>query len=287
MSGAALALVLFGALMHAVWSLAAKAGSPARDPIGFIWGSSLIAAIVIAPLALWTLARSEVHWPSLLFGASVAGATQLVYFLAVQLSYAVGDVSILYPMARGLGPTLSMVGAILIFGERPAGVSLLGGAVIIAGVVLISVWGGRGGRLSPAVLGFGVATGALIAMYTLWDTFVMRELGSPPFAHIWIIVLLETAILTPVVVLRRRSALAPFRESPRPLLLAGLTTMVSYVAILFALRMAPASLVAPMREMSVVLVSLAGWLVFREPNPVPRVTGAIVVVAGGLLVALG
>lgn len=287
MSGAALALVLFGALMHAVWSLAAKAGAPARDPIGFIWGSSLIATVVIAPLACWTLFHAEVHWPSLLLGASIAGVTQLVYFLTVQLSYAMGDVSILYPMARGLGPTLSMLGAILLFRERPGTVSLLGGAIIVAGVVLISVWGSKGARLSPLVLCFGIATGVLIATYTLWDTFVMRELGSPPFVHIWIIVLLETAVLTPVMLLRKRPALAPFRETCGPLLLAGLTTMASYVAVLFAIRMAPASLVAPMREMSVVLVSLAGWLVFKEPNPGPRVTGALVVVLGGLLVAYG
>ena len=273
--------------MHAVWSIAAKAGSPARDPIGFIWGSSLIAAAVIAPVALWSVWHTPPHWPSLLLGAVVAGVTQLVYFLTVQLSYAVGDVSILYPMARGLGPTLSMAGALLLFGERPALVSLLGGVTIIMGVVLISVWGSRGARLSPSVLGFGVATGALIATYTLWDTFVMRELGSPPFVHIWVIVLLEALLLTPVMLIRKRPALAPFRETRGPLLLAGFTTMVSYVAILFAIRMAPASLVAPMREMSVVLVSLAGWLLFKEPNPVPRVGGALIVVLGGLLVALG
>lgn len=287
MPALALALVLSGAVLHAIWSLAAKAGSPARDPVGFIWGSMLIAAVVIAPLALWAAATTEVNWRGLLGGAVIAGLIQLGYFLMVQLSYAVGDVSVLYPMARGLGPTLSMLGAVIIFGERPGVVALLGGLTIVAGVLLITVLGSRGARLSPAVVAFGIATGVLIASYTLWDTFVMRELGSSPLLHIWIIAILETVLLTPVVLLRKRSALAPFRETRGPIVLAGLTTMASYVTILFAIKLAPTSLVAPLREMSVVLVSLAGWLLFKEPNPVPRIVGAGVVVIGGLLIAFG
>jgi len=286
-SGLALFLVLSGAALHAAWSIAAKFGSRAKDPIGFTWASSLISAVLLAPFAIWAANGVTVHWPGVLLGAVVAGSIQTVYFMFVQGGYAIGDVSVLYPMSRGLGPALTMVGAMLLFGERPHVVSLIGGAIVIAGIVLIGVVGGRGGSVTPLVVCVGVATGVLIASYTLWDTFAMRELKSLPLLHVWIVAMLQCALLTPWMVLRKRAATAPFRESLRPLLVAAPATTLSYLAIVSALALAPVALVAPLREVSVVLVALAGWLIFKESNPVSRILGAIVVVIGGTLVAIG
>nr|WP_269453726.1 EamA family transporter [Pseudoclavibacter sp. 13-3] len=84
----------------------------------------------------------------------------------------------------------------------------------------------------------------------------------------------------------RRQVAATIRGSWRPALVFGVLSPLSYVAALMAMRIAPVSLVAPAREVSVVFVALASWLIFREPSPVRRLIGATVVLGGVVVLAL-
>src|SRR5690349_16047947 len=96
----------------------------------------------------------------------VSGALHALYFLLLQRGYATGDLSLVYPLARGTGPLLSTTAAIVFLGERPSPLALAGAAVIILAVFSLM---GRPGHASGSGMGFALLTGAAIAAYTLWD----------------------------------------------------------------------------------------------------------------------
>src|SRR5690554_2229003 len=163
-----LGLIGLAAVVHTTWNLAIKkAGATGAM---FLWLAFLVGAIVYLPFGAWSLIDSGAilwHW---LGFASVSGALQVVYFLLLQTGYRLGDVSVVYPLARGTGPLLSVIFAMLLFAERPSALALVGAAVVIAGVVTIGLAGGRSRAANNrAGVLFGLATGVIIAVYTLWE----------------------------------------------------------------------------------------------------------------------
>ena len=297
MSGLAIVLVLAGACTHASWNLAAK-GQATTGPV-FVWLSGLVSALVLTPVALVMIIRHPPSLASVMFGGAISGLIHTVYFLLLQLGYRSGDVSIVYPLARGTGPLLSVLGAVLIFGERPGPVGLIGAGVLIGGVLIISLAGSRGAEVRPSAVISGLATGVAIAGYTLWDSRAVSKvarggLGLEPVVQQWASCLMLVLALTPIAAVRTHhtpdrligSARRILSRSGRAVFVVGVGSPLAYILILYAFRLAPVALVAPGRECSVVLVSLAGWLWLHEPNPRPRLVGAAVVLVGIVLLAL-
>ena len=286
MTPVVLALIAVGAITHAAWNLAIKR-SHVGGPV-FLWLSSITASIVVVPFAIVSVIADAPDWGVLLVAAVVSGVLHVGYFLLLQKGYSVGDVSVVYPLARGSGPLITIIVAIAVLGERPAPLALAGAAVIITGVVVIGLAGGRAGmRNARAGVLFGLLTGVLIAAYTLWDATAVTMFAIAPVVLSWAGTTTEALLLTPVAVRNGRRVLAVWRNNWREVLTVGILSPVSYIAILIAMQLAPISLVAPGREVSVVLVSLAGWLIFKEPNPRQRLLGAGVVLVGVALLGLG
>jgi uncharacterized membrane protein len=133
---------------------------------------------------------------------------------------------------------------------------------------------------------FGLLTGVAIAAYTVWDTFALRRWEASPVAFMVGCTALEVVLFT-VLLGRRRAALgATWRMQWRRLLVFGILSPLSYILVLTAVTIAPVALVAPVREVSVVLVSLFGAFVLREARPGRRVAASILVVVGIVLLAL-
>ena len=284
MTPLALALVAAGALAHATWNLSIKrAGTTGA---GFLWLTFALGAVVFAPLGVWSLAAEGtdlVRWAGFAAGS---GALQVGYFLMLQRGYRVGDVSVVYPLARGTGPVLSVVLAVVLLGERPGWTVLLGAAIVVAGVVAIGLAGGRtASRASRAGVVAGLAIGIVIAVYTLWDATAVTVGGLPVVGLYWGSLVVQTALLSPW------AAREPLRDIARAhraaLPIVAILAPLAYIFILFAIQVAPVSVVAPAREISVVLVSLAGWLWFREPHPAQRLVGAAVVLLGVGVLTVG
>ena len=279
-------LVAGAALAHATWNITVK-HTGASGP-SFIWLGTVVGAIVFAPFGVASLIAEGsdlVLWAGL---AAVSGLFQVVYFLVLQRGYRLGDVSVVYPLARGTGPLLAVVLAILILGERPSGVALLGAAVIIAGVVIIGLAGGVSrARDNRTGILYGLGVGVIIALYTLWDAAAVTVSALPPVGFYWGSVVVQVVLLAIPALRRRDETVRMTRQHPIAILLFGVLGPLAYILILAAMQLAPVSIVAPAREVSVVLVGLAGWLLFREPHPVPRLIGAAVVLAGVALLALG
>lgn len=275
------ALVALAAIAHATWNLAIKRS--ATGGAVFLWLTFVLGAVLFAPIGVVTLVESGTDWLPL---AAVSGALQVGYFFLLQHAYRAGDVSVVYPLARGTGPLLSVILAVVVLHERPGIHALVGAAVVIAGVVVIGLAGSRGGSTvnRPGVL-WGLAVGVIIAAYTLWDSNAVINGGMPPLGYYWAIVA-AALLLTPAALRQRALVLPTLRQHWPTVAVVGLLSPLAYVLILLAVQLAPVSIIAPAREVSVVLVSLAGWLWLKEPHPVQRLIGAAVVLLGVALLAL-
>lgn len=286
MSGTALALVLTAALLHATWNLAAKGVT--GDLVAFVWVYILASAVLWLPVGLlWVVLGGERPSWWWLLGAVVSAGLHVVYQLVLQRGYAEGDLNLVYPLARGSGPLLTFVVAVTVLGQRPDPLEVAGVAAVIAGVLLISL-GGR--ALHPREgVAWGLATGAMIATYTLWDNHAVNALDVPPVPYFVLGLVLQLPFLA--VLLARRSDPVPVRDvwsaSRTPALTVALLSPLAYLLVLRAMQLAPVALVAAARESSIVVGAAYGWLVLREPRPARRLVGAVVVLTGIGLIAVG
>ena len=164
---------------------------------------------------LWLLARGAVAWSLPALAAILAsGVIHLGYWLALQRGYQVADFSVVYPVARGSGPMLSSVGAVLLMGEAMTPLRLAGLAAIVAGILLISTRGELRAFSRPgghAGVRWGTATGGLIASYTVVDAYAVKALGVAPVVLDWFGNLTRFALLAPLVARDPARALARMR----------------------------------------------------------------------------
>ena len=285
MSPLVVLLVVAAGLAHAAWNLVVKRA--ALSGPAFVWLSAVASAVVLLPVGVVAAIVEPPSWTALALAAGVSGALHVLYFLSLQAGYRVGDVSVVYPLARGTGPLLSVLFAIALFGERPGPVALLGAAAVVAGVVAIGAAGGRAhwGRVRAGIA-WGLGVGVVIAAYTLWDARAVTVLALSPILLNAGTSAAQALLLAPYAVRRRDAVRDVLRRHRWDVLAVGVLSPLSYILVLFAMRLAPVSVVAPARELSVVFVALAGWLLFREPHPGPRLAGAAVVVAGVALLAV-
>ena len=141
MTLSALLLVLAAAILHATWNLAAKAKR--GDSYLFVWWYTAVAALVTLPTGAVILARESAAGappePALLWAPMVAAVLHIGYNLCLQTGYDRAPLSIVYPTARGTGPVLTMITAILLLGERPGLGAMTGAVVVILGIVLAAL----------------------------------------------------------------------------------------------------------------------------------------------------
>ena len=304
-------LIASAAVAHAVWNIAMKRAGTSGTT--FIAATLVVGVVALAPLGIPALIAAPPAAGAFVPLVLGSAALQLAYFLLLQRGYRLADVGVVYPLARGTGPLLSVVGAVVLLGERPGPVVLAGAALVVAGVVVIGLAGARqrqpvadratlddgpGARDRAAAradaaarrwrgIRYGAAVGVVIAGYTLWDAAAVTRADLEPVGYYWASMVVQLAVLLPLAV-RERGALArTAREHPVAVVLVGLLSPLAYIAVLAAYQLAPVSIVAPAREVSVVLIALAGWLLLREPHPLPRIAGSVVVLAGVTLLALG
>ena len=287
MSTLALALVLVAALCHALWNLAAKRVD--TDGFAFVWSYDLASVVLWAPLAVLVLLTGpHVLSPALVLAPLVSGLLHIAYQLTLQTGYARADLGVVYPVARGVGPVLSMAVAILVLGERPGWAAGLGALVVIIGIAVVATGGASAGRHGVrAGLAWGAATGLAIAAYTLWDSWSVTALAQPPVPFLVLSCLWQVVLMAPTLLRRHRAAVpAVWRMRWREIAVVAVLSPLAYVLVLEAMRTAPVSLVAPARESSIVVGSLLAWWLFKEPDPLRRLLGAVIVLGGIALIAV-
>lgn len=282
----ALGMVLVAAVLHAVWNLAAKRSR--GDSYLFVWCYMLVSAVLCLPIGLVLLATGSGHWSwRLVVGPLVSAVLHIVYSLVLQTGYERADLSVVYPVARGVGPLVTMVVAVVVLGERPGPTALAGGLLVLAGITVVTtVRRQRTGLPFTGGLAYGAATGVMIAAYTLWDDHSVAGWGLAPVVYFAFAVTMQAALLTPAAVRRRAALRAVVTDHCRAIGAVAVLSPAAYILVLIAMRTMPVTIVAPARESSIVIGSLLAWLLFREAQPVRRLIGAVVVLGGITLVAL-
>jgi drug/metabolite transporter (DMT)-like permease len=270
----AIALVLTAACIHATWNLLAKR---ARGGMETVWLYSFIGTVVYAP---WAYSQ----WPAIGWreAFSLAGSCfwQLLYFICLQQAYKHGDLSLVYPVARGSGPLAAAIGAMILYQESASGLAWLGIAMICGGVLLFLRFGAGTGL----AIAWGLATGALIGIYSLWDKYAISGLGLPPIVIEWTTDASRALTLIPYSMGRWR---AQWDAHPWTITAIAILNPLSYILVLTAMSLAPLHRIAPMRELSIVLGAVLGARLLGEPQPARRIAGACVMAAGVAVLAVG
>jgi len=280
MSLGVLLLVLAAAFAHAGWNFLAKG---AEGGAAFVWLCAVAGTLLWVPVLAIALGANpgEPGWTPL--GLMVgSGALHALYFVLLQRGYAAGDLSLVYPLARGTGPLLSGAAAIVFLGERPSALALAGALVIVAAVFSLV---GRGG--SGEAIAFALLTGTTIATYTLWDKRAVGTSELAPIVYYWGTNLSVALILAPWVLHRRGGLGRVWRTSRGQAAGVGALSPLAYVLVLYALARAPVTYVAPARETSILIGTLLGTTVLAEGDGTRRMFAAGAIVLGVTALALG
>lgn len=282
MDPVALGLVLASAFLHAGWNLLAKG---LRGGFGVAWCYSLVSAVLLMPIGVLWWARAGEPLGPLRIGFLVGSALLHVgYMVSLQKGYGVGDLSLVYPLARGTGPALATLFAVAFVGERPGVLTLTGTAL-----VALSAFGLAGGslRASPKAVRMGLLTGAFIASYTVWDATAVGRVGLAPILFMSITEAIRTLVLTPFAWRHRDEVRRVWREGRFALLGVGVASPAAYLLVLEAFRLAPVSSVAPAREVSILIGAVLGARLLGEGDAARRLLSAAGMALGVALLTLG
>ncbi len=293
MSWIALALVLVAALLHATWNVAAKKAGGNHH---FVLMGAVLIVVFWAPLGVWAAWDAVPRWGGLEWGLIVAsGLTHLVYFNVLLKGYRESDLTVVYPVARGTGPLLSSLGAMLLLAEWPSLVGVAGLAGIVGGIWLIAggpaLWAkahdpAQRARVRAGI-GWGALTGVLIAGYTLIDGYAVKVVLVSPILVDYFGNLARIPFMLPAVWKDRAGFRAAWASQWRYALVMATISPLAYVLVLYAARMAPLSHVAPAREVSMLFAALLGGRLLGEADRGWRLAGAALMAAGVVALAAG
>ena len=293
MSTLAFSLVVLAGLIHACWNIAAKkAGGDAR----FSFFSSVWMALIWAPVGLWAGWSVVPRWGWVEWGFIGASAVlHVVYFIVLLRGYRKADLTVVYPLARGSGPLLSSMVAIMLLGEQISALGVAGIVGVVVGVFLIAggpgLWRAahdpqRQQRVRKGMV-YGLLTGVFIASYTVVDGYAVKVLLMSPILLDYMGNFVRMALLLPVVLRDRPTARAMWLQQRKYALIVGAISPVSYVLVLYAMQTAPLSHVAPAREVSMLFAALIGGHLLGEGDRAVRLVGAACIAVGVACLGLG
>lgn len=294
-----LALLLLAAALHAIANALLK---QARDKLAFAWWMLGAFCVMALPASFFV---PRVPWTGWALVA-LSGLLEAVYFVTLTRAYTKGDLSQVYPIARGSAPLFLLCWAAVFLGERPTPAGLSGIASIVCGLYLINLpalsdWKKPLlGFKSPAAR-WALITGALISAYSAVDKVGVRYF--PPFVYLFLILVVCWLALTAQWLLpHRREAIlleiSPLGEAPSAgrtfsrkrgltILAGAVLGTAAYFLVLAAMQLSPVSYVGPVREVSVVIGAWIGVRFMKEQGGTLRVAGSVLVSIGIILIAVG
>jgi drug/metabolite transporter (DMT)-like permease len=282
-------LVLLAAFFHASWNFLAKR---AGNSPGFIWLCASTASVIYVPvLLIYTLVeKPQLNGLQILFILGTA-FLHVAYFFFLQRGYGAGDLSLAYPLARGVGPLLSTLGAVVLLGERPSIIAVIG-VILLAGGVLFLVGNPllllKKGAQTRVVVGYALLASIFVATYTVWDKYAVSALLVSPLLLDSSPAVVRAAVLTPGVVGGNwEKVKATWRKHHLEAIGVAILSPLAYLLVLFAMKSSPVSYIAPLRESSVLIGTLMGARLLSEKHMWRRLSAASVILVGIILLAIG
>jgi drug/metabolite transporter (DMT)-like permease len=263
----AFALALGAAFVHAFWNILL---ARARDPEAATAVALVVAVVAFAPLAAVVWDADGKVWPYVL-GSS---AFELVYFALLAAAYRHAELSVVYPLARGLAPVLVLVAGVAVLGAGSSAAQAAGVCLVGLGILLVR---GYGRQRDPRGLVFGVAIACCIAAYTLIDNGGIEFANAVTYLEL---IMAGPSIAYAAAILTWKGLPAVRAEVNLAAILAGLATFAAYALVLAALERAAAAPVAAVRETSVVIATVGAALFLGERVSPLRLAGAVLVAGG-------
>jgi drug/metabolite transporter (DMT)-like permease len=275
---AVLPLVLVAAVFHAAWNALLKAS---ENPLALAARAVTLGTVAsLPPVAVAWLVNGRPGLPPAAWLLVVGSALlELAYFITLSTAYQRGELSVVYPIARGTAPLLAILVGLLLLGERLHLAAVFGIVCLLVGIWAVRRPANAGSALGPALL-----TGVLIAAYTSLDRIGVR-LG-PPWLYGWLLWLFGAIFLKAFTTIRRVPG-SRLTDEPAISLVVAVLMTAAYFMILFALSVAPLAIIAPLRESAIVLVTAWGiWRLGERRGAWVRVAGALAIVAGIALLTI-
>jgi len=279
-------LILFSALIHAAWNLQLKRS---RDKTLFSYLYVWSAILLYTPVFILALPGTVLPWEGIA-AVLATGTIYCFYFLLLARSYSGGDLSMSYPVARGVAPLLTLIWAVLFLGERPSATGLLGIGMVVAAVYLFHppVVLGKGfvDRVPSSAFAAAIATGLSISAYSTVDKVGVSFI--PPYLYIYMTFAVGGILLTPFYLRRYgfRAIGREFKVEWKRALLVGLMSIYGYLLVLFAMGLVQVSYIIPLRSTSILFAVLLGFEVLEEEKSTRKLLAALSMVAGVLFIAL-
>ena len=268
MTPTALCLVVIAAVLHVGWNAMTVR---ANDKFLFLWSAMATASLILAAPSVSLVARDGFDSDGVVYVVA-SSALHAVYFWTLTHAYEIGDLSRVYPIARGLSVAVVAIAAWPLLDEIPSSLGAVGLAAVVIGVAAVAL----GSR--PHGVGWAVFTGLIIASYSLVDK---RGIDSvDPLPYVSMLGAGACALLVPVVVRKRAALVAEWRGGARSIFVAAMFSLSGYVLVLHAMRLSKASYVVASRELSIVLSVAVGRLLLGERPTPARFAGAGFIVAG-------
>ncbi len=281
----ALLLIIIAAFCHAAWNLLAK---KACGGTVFIWLFASLSTLLYFPLAFWILLvnRPDFSTPQFLLIASSAILHSL-YFILLDKGYRFGDLSVIYPLARGTGPLISILTAIFLLGEQPTLIALTGALFIGLGILVIT---GNPFSYKPGArksILYALLCGSAIAGYTVVDKVAVSTYLLPPLLMDWFTNLGRVMLLTPYSLKNWDKVKTEWAIHKKEALGVAILSPLAYILVLTAMVFSPVSYIAPAREISILIGAIAGAKLLSESNFTIRLVGAGTMLLGLIALSIG
>ncbi|WP_416757735.1 EamA family transporter [Roseateles sp. So40a] len=294
MPASALALVIAAALIHALWNFAAK---KAQGNHHFSCMTALGISVLWLPAALYVGFDELPDWGWIAWVAVIASAiVHLAYFNALLAGYRAADMTIVYPVARGSGPLLSSLAAVLLLGEHLGLGGGLGLAGVVGGILLMAAgptFFSKGATVDPELhrkrklgIAWGALTGATIATYSVIDGYAVKVLALSPVLYEYLCNALRLPVILPAVLRDRPGFVHAVRRQWKHALVVIVGAPTAYMLVLYAMKQAPLSRVAPARELSMLFAALIGGQLLGEGERGWRIAGAAFIAMGVAALAM-
>ena len=266
--------VLFAAMLHASWNAVVKQGSDKLLTTVLLTSFGALLSLPWLPLLPLPAGAS---WPWL--GLSVV--LQVAYYLLIARTYQTGEMSLSYPLMRGVAPLLVAMAGNVLFAQSLPAASWAAIGLICGGILLLAIGKQPRGMLLP----LGIA--CLIATYTLVDAHGVRLSGTALGYSLWLFVLSALPLLLWALLARRPQLQALARQQWRQGLFAGFGFTASYAIALWAMTQAPVAMVSALRETSILFALLISTIWLKEQVSIQRLLSAGLIIGGVVMLRLG
>jgi len=282
-------LIIFSALLHSIWNLAAKTK---HSVYTFSFCTALGGVLLWLPLMIAIVVYAPQHSPSTwsqeawIYGI-ISAFLHTIYYVALLHGYSVAPLSVVYPVARGSGSLLSAALAVAFFGERLTRLAVCGIFLILLGILLLPPRIGLDEGRAETLRGiwWGLIIGTSIALYTMVDAHSVKHLGTFPFTFDYVTCALRVLLLLPLMGIHELPLAESWQKDRKPILAVAVLSSVSYIMLLSAVRLAPLSRVAPAREISMLFGTFFGGSILKEGHMVRRMCGAAMIAVGVIILA--